>query len=494
MANKCAIILGAGIGGLATAIRLANSSFQVKILEANSSVGGKLNQYKFKGFRFDTGPSLFTLPEEFDSLFTLTNKNPADYITYEKLEIVTKYFFANGKVLQTSTNPIEFAQEANKVLGISENKVLNFLKFQEKNYNALAPIFLDNPIHKFSSFFKKKYLPALSKILNPALLFNLHSVNSIFFQNKEIVQLFDRYGTYNGSNPYQMPSLFNIISHLEHNVGAYFPKNGMYSLAESLYQLALELGVQINLNEPVLKIHNQHKRVISVETTKNKYNSDFFVSNIDISKMYCLLDVPKKKQPKSVHLPKSTSAIIFHWAINANCINLDLHNILFSENYKSEFDYLFNKKIPFSDPTVYIYISSKINPNDAPQGCENWFVMINAPSVPENIWDENEIAKIRKIVLNKIEKLTSISLQDKILNENIITPKDLENKTGAEWGALYGAASNSPFSSFFRHPNHSIKFENLYFVGGTVHPGGGIPLCLKSAKIVSDLINSSKVL
>jgi phytoene dehydrogenase-like protein len=184
---------------------------------------------------------------------------------------------------------------------------------------------------------------------------------------------------------------------------------------------------------------------------------------------------------------RSSSAVIFYWGIKKEFQSLDLHNIFFSDNYKKEFDSIFNKKEICNDPTVYINITSKDIPSDAPKNCENWFVMINSPNNENQDW-ENIINSVRKNVVKKINNILNTDIESFIEKERVYTPRDIESKTQSYLGSLYGASSNNKMAAFLRHPNFSNNILNLYFCGGSVHPGGGIPLCLLSAKIVSNLI------
>jgi phytoene dehydrogenase-like protein len=196
--------------------------------------------------------------------------------------------------------------------------------------------------------------------------------------------------------------------------------------------------------------------------------------------------LPKIKKPKrTLSQERSSSAIIFYWGIKKEFPELDLHNILFTENYKEEFDAIFEQKNLCEDPTVYINISSKLAKEDAPEGSENWFVMVNAPSNSGQDWDEL-IINTRKNIIRKINKQFNINLEDLIENEEILDPRTIESKTFSYQGSLYGTSSNSKFAAFLRHPNFKKKVKGLYFVGGSVHPGGGIPLCLMSAKIATN--------
>jgi phytoene desaturase len=487
MNTKKAIVIGAGIAGMAVSIRLRRLGYKVEVYEASNTFGGKVKEYRWGKFRFDTGPSLFTLPELLEEVFTLCKKNPNNYFSYSKLKLVTKYFYGNNLTVESYSNPPDFAKEVEQKLSVKSEVVLNFLKKQAKTYQLLAPIFLENPIHKLHKLFKIRNLSALFHVMNPRFLLTMNSVNKDFFKNEELTKLFNRYGTYNGSNPYKMPSLFNIISHLEHSVGAYLPNNGMREIPESLYKLATEEGVIFHFNSFVDKIEYKHDKITGVSIKGQIFESEVVVSNMDANLTYTRL-IPDFPAPKYyLENEKSTSALIFHWAMDISSEELDVHNILFAQNYKEEFEYLFDKKQIYNDPTIYIYISGKQCPNDAPKGNENWFVMVNTPNLAANQDWIKEKTILRKQIFDKIKRILSIDVENHLLHENCITPIDLQDTTHSFLGSLYGGSSNSVVSAFLRHPNFS-KLKGLYFAGGTVHPGGGVPLCLLSAKITSDLI------
>jgi phytoene dehydrogenase-like protein len=195
----------------------------------------------------------------------------------------------------------------------------------------------------------------------------------------------------------------------------------------------------------------------------------------------------RKEAEKILAQEKSSSALIFYWGINKQFEELDLHNILFTKNYEEEFKQIFRDKTIYQDPTIYINISSKYKTNDAPEGCENWFVMINTPNNQGQNWDEL-IAEGRKNIITKINRLLKTDIEKYIINEDVLDPRSIETKTNSHLGALYGNASNNIFAAFLRHKNFSSNIKGLYFCGGSVHPGGGIPLCLNSARIAVDLI------
>ena len=320
----------------------------------------------------------------------------------------------------------------------------------------------------------------------------MNGANKARFKDDKNIQIFNRYATYNGSNPYQAPGILNIIPHLEYNMGAYFPKNGMHSITMSIYQLAIDLGVNFHFNSEIKKITTKDNKVTGILTSKGvNHQADLVVCNTDIHYVYKNLLNSPKLLTKVDKQERSSSALIFYWGINKDFPELDLHNILFSENYKEEFDHIFNKKLIYEDPTIYINITSKFNKNDAPNGKENWFVMINVPSNDNQDWYKL-INDARENIISKINRVLKVDLNKLIECEEILDPISIQTKTLSYKGSLYGTASNKRSAAFFRHKNFSSVYNNLFFVGGSVHPGGGIPLALSSAKIIDRLIENEK--
>ncbi|MEL7002584.1 MAG: phytoene desaturase, partial [Bacteroidota bacterium] len=198
--------------------------------------------------------------------------------------------------------------------------------------------------------------------------------------------------------------------------------------------------------------------------------------------------LPKIKCPKNVDTQeRSSSGLIFYWGIKGSFPSLHLHNIFFSKNYEKEFQHIFEDKTVYGDPTVYVNITSKLNPGDAPEGHENWFVMVNTPCNEGQNW-QKLTEEVRKNVLDKLSGLLKTDIEESIVSEKTLDPINIESKTSSFKGSLYGTSSNSKFAAFLRHPNFTSKLDNLYFCGGSVHPGGGIPLCLLSAKIVVESV------
>jgi phytoene desaturase len=481
--KRAVCIVGAGIAGLAAAIRLASRGHHVTVFERSDRPGGKLNTIRWEGFRWDTGPSLFALPDLVEELYVLAGEEMKTSIRYQKLDVITRYFYEDGKVLNAFGDPDLFVEEVGKVFMEPASRVEKHLERSKKIYELTSEVFIFNSFLRMGTFVSQKFINALLQIWKLDSMTTMHDVNAKQFESQQLVQLFDRYATYNGSDPYKAPGTLNVISHLEHNLGAYFPERGMYAVATGLKELADKLGVVFHFNEPVEKVVLDRRVVRGVITPSGIYSSDIVVSDIDIFYLYrdLLEDVPfPVKQFKK---ERSNSALIFYWAIDHEFPQLELHNIFFSNNYREEFRVLDHKRDLYDDPTVYLFVSSKMVHGDAPQGKENWYVMVNAPENLGQDWD-GLIEKTRRNILNKLYRMVGTRIEPLILKEFMADPRSIEASTWSHRGALYGNSSNSRTAAFSRHPNYFRKYKGLYFVGGSVHPGGGIPLCLASAKII----------
>lgn len=486
-----AIVIGSGIAGLAAALRLRKQEFEVEVFEANAYPGGKLHVLKDKGYRFDYGPSLFTMPQLVDELFELFDEKPEKHFSYIRKDTVCNYFWEDGTQFSFPANEDAFVEAASNKFNTPKQRIKTYINSNALKYENTASIFLEMSLHKVGTAFDSKVAKALLKITRYDLLSSLNKVNEKQFDNPKLVQLFNRYATYNGSSPYRTPGIMSMIPHLEMHYGAFLPKGGMHEISQSLYRLAVEKGVEFRFNERVDRIEHADKKVTRVVTAKNSYPADLVVSNMDIYSTYqhLLSDITPPKH--IMKQERSSSALIFYWGVKRSFPELELHNILFSENYQKEFDYIFEKNDITDDPTVYINITAKDEPADAPKGCENWFVMVNVPANTGQDWVKLKKA-VREAVIAKVKRVLEVDLEDLIETEQILDPIRIEADTSSHQGSLYGTSSNSKMAAFLRHPNFSSKLKNMYFVGGSVHPGGGIPLCLYSAKITSELIANDR--
>lgn len=487
-ANKktCAVI-GTGVSGIAAAIRMRNKGYEVTVFEANSFPGGKCSTESSNGYRFDMGPSVFTMPQYVDELFIISGKNPRDYFNYFPLDPVYRYFFEDGSLLDAYHGKEKFAEQLAQKTKDSKAEIIRYLNKTETIYKLTDEVFLKNSLHRIRNFFTWPVIRGILNFGKIGAFDTMAQANQKAFKDSRLVQIFNRYATYNGSSPYLSPSTLNVIAHVEIVKGAFYPEGGMFSITSSLVRLAKDIGVEFRFSTPVRQIIINNKKATGIRTDNGNHNFDVVISNMDVYNSYKKLMQTVKRPAKTLDQPKSSSGIIFYWGIKKEFKELGLHNILFSENYEAEFNTIFAEKSVYHDPTIYINITSKHSPADAPPGCENWFCFINVPNNQGQDWDMF-IGQARENMIKKINRVLKTDIGPLIESEMVFDPRVIENRTSSAFGAIYGNSSNNKFAAFLRHPNFSKEIKNLYFCGGSVHPGPSIPLCMLSAKITTDLI------
>jgi len=487
--DKRIAVIGAGLGGLSAAARLAHNGFDVEVFEQNSYPGGKASQFIKDGFRFDKGPSLLTMPYVIESLFKDCNENLENYLHLQKLEPVCKYFYSDGTIINAYSDLTKFSDEIWFKTKESRDSLRKFFKYSKNIYDLTADIFLFNNPKSIKTIFNKKSLKTLFQIHKIDSFRTVHKAVSSFFKDKRIIQLFDRYTTYNGSNPFEAPATLNIIPYVEYNPGSFLPVGGIYKITEALFNLAKKKNVKFHFNCKVDEILIKDKKAVALKIGNEIKQYDAIISNADVNYTFKKLikDFNSSESKRYSKFKPSFSGLVFYWAIDGKFDELETHNIIFSQDYKTEFKQLTKEKIIPTDPTIYIYISSKVNQNDAPSGKENLFVMVNAPYNNGQNWQE-EIMRARTTIITKLNSLLNTSIESKIIFEEILSPIDIESQTSSYLGSIYGISSDSRSAAFLRQSNKSKSVKNLYFCGGSAHPGGGIPLVILSGKIVSEIV------
>ncbi|MDQ3020262.1 MAG: phytoene desaturase family protein [Bacteroidota bacterium] len=487
---KKIVVCGAGIGGMVSAIYLASKGYEVEIFEKNLKPGGKMNEFHKEGFRFDTGPSLITMPYILEKFFNDINRNINAYVDLIELESSCKYFWSDGTVFNSYSNEDKLRKELSEVFGETEEvNYFRYLKYGKLFYELSKENFLNNDF-KIRNYISKEGLKNFTKFISGR---SVNDVSNKFFKDKRLKQLMDRYATYNGSSPYLAPQFFSIIPYVENEFGAWYIKTGIYKLAKALEILCNEFNVPINYGYELTDIETGDKKNISKLIFKTSDSDNFQKENFD-----CLISnfTNNKKLVSDNYFENddwSCSGFVMCLGITKEYKELSHHNILFSNNYEMEFINIFEKKIPADDMTIYICITKKNETEDAPDGCHNWFILVNAPHLTKNFeWTEENKAKYCDMIIDKIDSFTYL-FEDSIKNHikfcEIFTPNDFLTNYNSEFGSIYGLSSNSLYTLMKRPRNTSKKFTNLFFVGGNTHPGGGIPLCFLSGKIVSKLVD-----
>jgi phytoene desaturase len=482
------LVIGAGMGGLSAAIHLALAGKKVVVYEQNEQVGGKMAEIHQGGYRWDSGPSVITMRSVFEDLFSLAGRQLGDYLELLPVEPLTRYFYPDGTVLDASQHvkrmlPQIQAIEPQDVAGYQQ-----FLAYAARLYHIVSPVFIYDQPPRLRSLLKVSPM----NMLRVDGLRTMHKAISHHVRSPQLQQLLGRFATYVGASPYHAPATLNVIAHVELNQGVWYPQGGVYRLAQAFSRLAQELGVEIHTACRVQAINTSDRQVKGVVLA----NGDFLpasavVANVDVATVYEKLLPPSvisaNRKKSLLCAEPSCSAFILMLGVGAEHPQLTHHNIFFSTDYRLEFEQIFQQGIPPSDPTIYVAISAKSTPQDAPAGGENWFVLVNAPARgPDWDWITESVA-YRDRVLALLAK-RGFDIRQQIQQEKVLTPLDIEHLTGARRGALYGASSNDRWAAFRRPHNRHKEVQGLYFAGGSTHPGGGVPMVTLSGKVASQLL------
>ncbi len=450
-----------------------------------------MNQLHLGGCRFDTGPSLLTMPFVIDELFAEIGKKREDVLTFQPVAPLCRYFFADGSRLDAFSDRGRMDEVLRRFAPRQIEAFHGFLEYSRRIYDLTADLFIFHPIHEPALLPKRRMLKALFHLPQIDTFRTVHKAVSRYFTDPRLVQLFDRYPTYNGSDPFTAPATLNIIPHVEYTLGGYYVRGGMYRLAEALTAAAEELGVEILTGSPVEKIEHRNGRVVGVRARDTFFESDAVLCCADVVETYNrLIDGDEPYRRRLNRLEPSLSGMVFFWSVAGKHEELAHHNILFSSDYRGEFRRIFDEKQPPDEPTIYLAITSRSDPDHAPPDGENWFVLLNMPYLaPGQQWD-NTVNLMRAKIFHRFKSL-GIPLEERIRAEAVWTPNDFYSRFGSNRGSIYGISSNDRRMAFLRPPNRSRRLKGLFFAGGSAHPGGGVPLVIQSGRIAARLLVDS---
>ncbi len=473
---KKILVIGSGLGGLAAAIRLARAGYAVEIWEKNGEAGGKLKELHVDDFSWGMGPSLLTMPHVLRELFAAAGERMEDHLDLVRLDSACRYFWTDGTVIDEDASVW------------TRPEVARFLDCARGIYELSGEAYLNHPPGDFWRAFTLRNLRKLRHLGKVATTRTMAAEVDRRISDPHLRQIFMRFATYNGSSPYLTPATFNIIPYVEAEFGAWYVRGGMVKIAEELAALAQRCGVTFRFNTTAV-MYNGNEAF-----TENDFSAwfDYLVCNADVlsaaNKIKGL--IWNQGTRKKLHAPPlSTSGFILFLGVRGSDARLGHHNIFFSDNYPREFDEIHRDKISPTEPTIYISVSSRTDSGHAPAGHDNYFILVNAPARdPKQPWTPAEARGYRDLVLKRLERFGFDGLSERIVAERIFTPSDFATRDLAHHGALYGWASHSIRTSLLRPPLRAPGTRNVFFAGGTTHPGGGIPLVLLSGKMVADLI------
>lgn len=492
-AVKSVAIVGAGVGGLATAVRLAAAGYRVTVCESNAQAGGKMNRVQAAGFTFDTGPSLITMPGVFAELFRAVGRSMHDYLRLVPLDPLCRYRWPDGSRFDSQADPAAMAAAVDRFASGEGAGFRAFLAHSHALYDRAARPFLFGERPRPTDLLARNGLDTLRIDALPTM----DRVVRRYFRDPRLVQLFDRYATYNGSSPYRAPGTLCLIPYVEFAGGGWYIPGGLYRLVESLVALCGELGVDLRLNAPVAEVLVAGARRRGRATglclaDGSTVVADAVVVNADPLYARDVLFAPRWRaatgsRPVTPAADLSCSGFVLLLGTTCHWPQLAHHNILFSADYPAEFRAIFAERRPAPDPTIYISYSSASDPTQAPPGGGNLFVLVNAPPVADPAQWAAWAGPYAERVLDRLAG-TLPGLRDQIVYRQTLTPADFAGRYHAYGGALYGYASHSRLAAFARPANRAPGITGLYFVGGSAHPGGGVPLVLLGARLVAGIV------
>jgi len=481
---KQIVVIGAGLGGISAAAHLASAGHRVTILDKNAHIGGKLNELKKDGFTFDLGPSILTLLDRFEAVFAASGRRMSDYIPVQRLDPQWRSFFEDGQVISLYEDPAQMARELAR-FGCSEAQYRKFLAHCEKLYSIISRGYFDKGFDTLGDFLRG---------YSPANWFRLrfwqtmdHDVRR-YFRDQHLIDMFDFFIKYVGSSAYRAPAFMNMMSSIQVGRGLWYVPGGMYGIARGLEQLLTELGVTILKNTEAVAIESTALRgkrflVNGVRLSDGRIlPADIAVSNMEIIPAHkALLSAPEAVQQKLEKFEPACSGLVIELGVEGQYPQLAHHNFFFSGDQREHFASVFEKKVLPHDPTVYLVAASRSDTSVAPAGCETIKILPHIPHIVDtNPPTAGDYAALRERVLEKLERMGLTDLRKRIIVEHFWTPVDIERMYRSNRGAIYGVVTDKKKNLGFKGPKKSRLWQGLYFVGGSVNPGGGMPMVILS--------------
>ncbi|HSA03490.1 MAG TPA: phytoene desaturase family protein [Candidatus Paceibacterota bacterium] len=475
MSKKTITIIGAGLGGLSAAISLAQEGYAVTIHEKNAQIGGKLNVLKAQGYSFDLGPSILTLPHIFERLFERSGQKMKDYIPIRPLRPHWRNFFEDGKVLDLTPEPDRMAEEARKA-GEDPTNIQRFLKYSADLYDLVNTGYFEQGLdtaRDFAQFYGLWKFPKFD------LFRNMHRGVARFVKSPYLQDIFDYFIKYVGSSAYHAPAFMNCLPTIQFRYDLWYVEGGLYNIAIGLQRLMSELGIVVRFNSEIIEVRRDGNRVTGVVTKDNQFHpADIIVSNMEVIPAYknllredeAFLRALDKFEP-------ACSGLILELGLDCQYPQLAHHNFFFSGSQREHFHTVFCKRQLPPDPTIYLVAASKTDPTVAPPGCDCLKILPHIPFIDDaNPLTHEDYLAFKQRVLDKLERMGLTDLRKHIVFEHCWTPLDIRQQYYSNKGSIYGVVSDRFKNLAFKAPKQSSKYPNLFFVGGSVNPGGGMPM------------------
>lgn len=487
--NKNVLIIGGGLGGLSAAISLAQNGYEVSLYEKNHHLGGKLNRLEQDGFGFDLGPSILTMPKVFEALFAASGKNMKDYVPLVKLDHQWRSFFPDGNVLDLYED-LEKMQTKNASLKAKDMRQYKKLLAYSRNlYQMIERGYFKQGLDSTKEI--GQYHGLFRSLKNFDLFSTVHQAIDKRISNKQFQDMLSYFIKYVGSSPYDAPALLNMIIFMQHDQGVWYVDGGMHLLANGLVQLAEELGVTFHTGKPISRLQKKKGEITgALLADGTERTADYYIANMEVIPVYeqLLQEKPHSIKKLKKKFEPSSSGLVMHLGVHKSYPQLNHHNFFFAKNMKKQMNDIFHRhKLP-DDPIIYLVNPNKTDRAQAPAGYENLKVLPHIPYIQDKPFSPQDYKRFADSVLAKLENMGLDHLRENIVTKDVWTPDDIQKVYGSDRGAIYGTLADRKKNKGFKHPKHSQRYDNLYFVGGTVNPGGGMPMVTLSGQQVKDKI------
>src|SRR5512138_3606257 len=489
MQKPSVLIIGAGMGGIATAARLARNGYNVTVLEKEATPGGRANQLVRDGHRFDIGPTLFLMPEIWEETFAALGERLSDHLDLKRIDPTYKVHFDNGLQLELTSNIGDMQTQLEKVEKTAFTGFLNYIAEGSKHYKMSVEKFVGRNFYNIFEYFSLRNLPLLFEL--KAL--KKHYANaSRFFKDDHLKAAFTFQNMYLGLSPYDAPATYSLLQYTELAEGVWYPVGGMYAGIQALVKIAEKLGVKFIYNAPVKKLKVEGSKVERVELEDGReFKADIFVGNADLPYIYKEL-LPKNNEAAKLDKKLYTcSTIMFYWGVDKEYPRIGHHNVFLGGNYKASFDQIFNDhKLP-DVPSFYVHAPARTDKGAAPKGQDTLYVLVpvgHLDARSDQDWDAL-VRRARETVFTRLAKEMDVNdLREHIKFEIVYQPKVWKERFNLEKGAAFGLSHNFWQVGYLRPQNRHKEYGNLYFTGASAHPGTGLPIVLLSARLTTERI------
>ena len=474
MNAKKVIVIGSGLGGISAAISLAQEGYDVTIHEKNAQTGGKLNVLKAQGYTFDLGPSILTLPHIFERLFERSGKKMSDYIPIRALRPHWRNFFEDGKVVDLDPDPAIMAAEARKV-GEDPANVERFLRYSADLYDLVNDGYFEQGLDNAAEF---REFYGLGKFLKFDLFRTMHGGVARYLKTRHMRDIFDYFIKYVGSSAYRSPAFMNCMPTIQYRYDLWYVDGGLYGIALGLGRLMDELGITVHLNSEVSEVRKDGDRVTGLVANGEFHPADIIVSNMEVIPAYEKLLAEDEAFMKTLEkYEHSCSGLVLELGLDCKYPQLAHHNFFYSDHQKEHFHTVFRKRQLPPDPTIYLVAASRTDPTVAPDGCDCLKILPHIPYIDDSYpLTRDDYMALKERVIDKLERMGLTDLRKHVVFEHCWTPLDIREQYYSNKGSIYGVVSDRFKNLAFKAPKQSLKYPNLFFVGGSVNPGGGMPM------------------